>query len=66
MPTKRAILAALTRHELRAAVDAYDVQVDDRRIKTQLVDALAGPRGYMYRPLWPGVWHPNKRGLKPA
>ena len=21
---------------------------------------------YMYRPLWPGVWHPNKRGLKPA
>ena len=44
MPTKRAILTALTRHELRAAVDDYDVRVDDRRVKTQLVDALAGSR----------------------
>ena len=42
MPTKRAILTALTRHELRAAVDDYDVRVDDRRVKTQLVDALDG------------------------
>ena len=44
MPTKRAILTTLTRHELRAAVDDYDVRVDDRRVKTQLVDALAGSR----------------------
>ena len=44
MPTKRAILTALTRHELHAAVDDYDVRVDDRRVKTQLVDALAGSR----------------------
>ena len=44
MPTERAILTALTRHELRAAVDDYDVRVDDRRVKTQLVDALAGSR----------------------
>ena len=44
MPTKRAILTALTRDELRAAVDDYDVRVDDRRVKTQLVDALAGSR----------------------
>ena len=44
MPTKRTILTALTRHELRATVDDYDVRVDDRRVKTQLVDALAGSR----------------------
>ena len=44
MPTKRTILTALTRHELRATVDDYDVRVDDRRVKTQLVNALAGSR----------------------
>ena len=40
MPTKRAILAALTRDELRANVDCFELNVDDRRIKAQLVDAL--------------------------
>ena len=44
MPTKRAILAELTSHELRGAVDGYALQVGDRRVKTQLVDALAGSR----------------------
>ena len=44
MQTKRTILTALTRHELRATVDDYDVRVDDRRVKTQLVDALAVQR----------------------
>ena len=44
MPTKRAILDQLTAKELRAEVDSHDLRVDDRRVKTQLVDALAGSR----------------------
>ena len=42
MPTKRAILAQLTAKELRTNVDRYDLYVDDRRVKSQLVAALAG------------------------
>ena len=41
MPTKRAILAELTRDELRTNVDYYELEVEDRRVKTQLVDALS-------------------------
>ena len=44
MPTKRAVLAELTAEELRANVDYYELQVADRRVKAQLVDALAGSR----------------------
>ena len=44
MPTKRAVLAELTAEELRATVDYYELQVADRRVKAQLVDALAGSR----------------------
>ena len=44
MPTKRAILAELFADELRANVDYYELQVDDRRVKAQLVDALARSR----------------------
>ena len=44
MPTKRAILAELTRDELRTTVDYYELEVEDRRVKTQLVDALARSR----------------------
>ena len=44
MPTKRAILSELTSHELRAVVDDYGLQVEDRRIKAQLVEALARSR----------------------
>ena len=40
MPKKRAILAARTRDELCANVDCFELNVDDRRIKAQLVDAL--------------------------
>ena len=42
MLTKRAILAQLTAKELRTNVDRYDLYVDDRRVKSQLVAALAG------------------------
>ena len=44
MPTKRVILDHLTAKELRAAVDGHELHVDDRRVKAQLVDALAGSR----------------------
>ena len=45
MPTKRAVLAGLTVEELRANVDYYELAVADRRVKAQLVDALAGSAG---------------------
>ena len=44
MPTKRAVLSELTRAELRANLDSYELAVDDRRVKAQLVDALARSR----------------------
>ena len=44
MPTKRAILAELTSQELRDALDGYVLEVDDRRVRAQLVDALARSR----------------------
>jgi hypothetical protein len=42
MPTKHAVLGELTADELRANVDYYELEVADRRVKVQLVDALAG------------------------
>ena len=44
MPTKRAILTELTADELRANVEYYELDVHDRRLKTELVDALAASR----------------------
>ncbi len=44
MPTKRGILAELTAEELRASIDFYELAVADRRVKQQLVDALARSR----------------------
>ena len=44
MPTKRAILDKLTAKELRTEVDSHELHVDDRRVKAQLVDVLAGSR----------------------
>ena len=44
MPTKRAILAQLTAKELRAGADNYQLHVDDRRVRAQLVGVLAGSR----------------------
>ncbi len=44
MPTKRAILSELTADELRANAEYYELEVHDRRLKTELVDALAASR----------------------
>ena len=55
MPTKRAILAELTSHELRDAIDGYGLQVDDRRVKAQLVDALSRSRKVQPREVFSGL-----------
>ena len=44
MPTKRAILAELTADELRTSISKYELQVGDRRVRAQLIDALAHAR----------------------
>ena len=44
MPTKRAILSELTRDELRDHLDYYGLDVHDRRVRSQLIDTLAGSR----------------------
>ena len=41
MPTTRAILTKLTRDELLVVLDAYDLDVSDRRVKDRLVEVLA-------------------------
>ena len=44
MPLKRSILDELTIDELRASLDYYELEVDDRRVKAQVADALARSR----------------------
>ncbi len=44
MPGKRSILDELSIEELRASLDEYELEVDDRRVRAQLVDALARSR----------------------
>lgn len=44
MPTKRDVLHLLTRDELIAIADAFEVSVEDRRVKDKLVDAVAGSK----------------------
>ncbi len=44
MPSKRAVLQRFKRGELLAAVDRFGLEVRDRRVRDQLVDALAGSR----------------------
>jgi type I restriction enzyme M protein len=44
MPSKRQILDLLTRPELQDIADQFQLEVADRRVKDQLVDAAAGSR----------------------
>lgn len=44
MPSKRQILDLLNRRELQVIADAYALEVSERRVKDQLVDAAAGSR----------------------
>ena len=61
MPTKRAILSELTRDELRGNLDYYELDVYDRRVRSQLVDALAGSRK---APLDQMLWGLSRDRLK--
>lgn len=40
MPQKRDVLTHLTRDELVAITDAFDLPVNDRRVKDQLIEAI--------------------------
>jgi type I restriction enzyme M protein len=44
MPTKRDVLAQFSRDELVGAADQFDLEVADRRLKDQLVDAVASSK----------------------
>lgn len=44
MPSKREVLAQLTRDELLAAVSSFDLQVQDRRVRDQLIEAVAASK----------------------
>jgi adenine-specific DNA-methyltransferase len=44
MPRKRDVLEQLKRDELLAAVDRFELSVEDRRLKNALVEALSGSR----------------------
>jgi type I restriction enzyme M protein len=44
MPTKRAVLEQLTRDELLAVVERYELQVADRRVRDQAIEAIAGSK----------------------
>ena len=44
MPSKREVLEHLKRDELLAAVDHFELEVGDRRVRDQLVDALVASR----------------------
>ena len=61
MPTKRTILSELTRDELRDNVDHYGLDVDDRRVRSQLVDALTGSRRARFDEV---LWDLSRNRLK--
>ena len=61
MPTKRAVLNKLTRDELRVYVNYYDLDVYDLRVRSQLIDALAGSRR---APLDEMLWELSRDRLK--
>jgi type I restriction enzyme M protein len=44
MPSKRVVLEALKRDELLEALDLFELDVADRRVRVQLIDALSGSR----------------------
>jgi len=44
MPTKRQVLETLTRNELLNLADLHGLEVEDRRVRDQLIDAAASSR----------------------
>src|SRR5436305_8648404 len=44
MPSKRDVLEQLKRDELLAAADRFELEIRDRRVRDEIVEALAGSR----------------------
>jgi type I restriction enzyme M protein len=44
MPSKRDVLSHLTREELHTIVESYQLEVADRRVRDQLIDAVASSK----------------------
>ena len=63
MATKRAILSELTRDELRDNLDFFELEVDDRRVTSQLIDALAGSRKARLDEILPYLSSSRSKGL---
>ncbi len=57
MPKKRDVLDQLKRDELLSAVELFELEVDDRRVRDQLVDALGSSR----RAALPAILEPLSR-----
>jgi hypothetical protein len=55
MPTKRDVLALLTRDELVAVVDRFELQVPDRRVRDGLIEAVAASKKATWAELLVGV-----------
>ena len=55
MSQKRAILELLTRDELGAIAEAFGLHVDDRRVRTDLVAAIASSKKATLEAFLPGL-----------
>ncbi len=53
MPTKRQVLDLLDRNELIAVIERFDLGVQDRRVREQLVEAAAGSRNVVLAEVLP-------------
>jgi type I restriction enzyme M protein len=53
MPTKRDVLSLLTRDELLAIVDRFELQITDRRARDALIDAVASSKKATWADLLP-------------
>ena len=55
MASKRTVLALLTKNELQSIVAEYDLAVADKRVKDQLLDAVASSKKATLDNLLPGL-----------
>lgn len=61
MPSKRRILEEISRNDLLPCLDRWNLAVDDRRVKSQVVDALARSRKARLDEILPGL---SRKALK--
>ena len=63
MPTKREILALLTRDELLGVVDLFELEVPSRRAKEGLIDAIGASKKATLPELLPGLARDRLKAL---